>query len=137
MVDRENIQLSHNEAEAFLHNMHHPDPEAAAARNTFLRDARNSTKYVEENGETRIWSDHINEEGLRNALMRRRMRREAVSSSVEVARLGTGCSMPIFALVNNTVTSSSVQLTKVDENSGRIKSSMPVYSNDVSEDLAA
>lgn len=83
MVDRVNIQLSHNEAEEFLRDMLHSDPDAAEARNAFLRDARNNTRYTEENGETRIQSAHINEEGLRRALMRRGSRREAVTSSID------------------------------------------------------
>lgn len=63
-----NIYLSKEESQNFLHNLLHPNPEVEKLREDFLNSATTNTKYLDEDGITKIYSNYINEQGLKKAM---------------------------------------------------------------------
>ncbi len=84
MIDRANILLSHDEAELFLNSLLNPESEVVEARSAFLRDADLKTKSGAEGNETRVYSEYLNEDAIRKAILRRHSSRDSITSSKDI-----------------------------------------------------
>lgn len=87
MVDGANTQLSANEAEVFLHNLMYPTQENIEARRSFLQEIENDIRVERINNETIVRSDQIDENAIRNAIRRRKQKRDVITSRKETGTI--------------------------------------------------